>query len=127
MCVCVCVCGGGGGGEERLAGPVELGLTCSCSGIKHGGSSDPRDVSPRILLICLTIAAVRLCVWYVCAHMCMSVDGVTGTVGGRVYLAVCYAAADVSCCQLLTGRELCVTHRTGGYSGRRVGGAGLAG
>lgn len=54
--------------------------------------------------------------------MCMSVDGVTGTVGRRVYLAVCYAAADVSCCQLLTGRELCVTHRTGGYSGRRVGG-----
>ena len=105
-----------------MAGPVELGLTCSCSGIKHGGSSDPCDVSPCILLICLTITAVRLCMWYVCARMCMSVDGVTGTVGRRVYLAVCYAAADVSCCQLLTGRELCVTHRTGGYSGRRVGG-----
>ena len=52
---------------------------------------------------------------------------VTLVTRGRVYLAACYAVADVGSCQLFTGRQLCATHRTGDRSGRRVGGAGLTG
>ena len=78
--------------------------------------------------VCVVCVVCGVCVC-VCVCMCARVHvcHLSNQQLGRVYLAACYAAADVGCCQLLTRGQLHATHRTGDSSGRRVGGTGLTG